>query len=89
MPHSKHSLLEKHVQEMLADDIIEKSTSPFNSPLFMVPKSKNEWRPVADFRDLSKITVPPCCNMPILEEILQTLGDDNCVFSTVGLCSGF
>ncbi|KAK4326756.1 hypothetical protein Pmani_002773 [Petrolisthes manimaculis] len=44
---------------MLQQGIIENSVSNFNSPMFLVPKSSGEWRPVVDFRALNKITVPP------------------------------
>ncbi|KAK4307194.1 hypothetical protein Pmani_020169 [Petrolisthes manimaculis] len=74
---------------MLEQGIIENSISNFNSPMFLVPKSSGEWRPVVDFRALNKITVPPRYPMPVLEEILQNLGEQNTVFSTLDLCSGF
>ena len=89
MPHSKKDTLEKHIQTMLEDDVIESSTSPFNSPIFLVPKANGEWRPVVDFRALNKKTIPPRYPMPVLEQILQSLGDKNCIFSTLDLHAGF
>ena len=89
LPHSKRALVESTVSSMLQDGIIEHSVSPFNSPMFLVPKRSGDWRTVVDFRELNKLTVPPRYPMPVLEEILNSLGDENAVFSTLDLCSGF
>jgi hypothetical protein len=47
---------------MSFDGIIEPSTSPWNSPILVIPKKKdasvrNKWRIVVDFRKLNEVTV--------------------------------
>ena len=53
IPHKYRDELEKINSKMLKDDIIEPSTSPYNSPLICVTKKSGEVRPVIDFRTLN------------------------------------
>ena len=51
--------LNKQVQEILDSGIIEPSSSPKNSPLWIIPKKvdasgRNKWRIVSDFRLLNE-----------------------------------
>ena len=50
--------IDQQVHKLLDDDIIEHSTSPYNSPLLVVPKKSDgdekKWRLVVDFRQLNK-----------------------------------
>ena len=56
-PPKVHVLREK-VQEMLDQGIIRPSTSNYSSPIFLVPKGENDFRPVIDYRYLnSKISI--------------------------------
>ena len=56
-PPKVHVLREK-VQEMLDQGIIRPSTSNYSSPIFLVPKRENDFRPVIDYRYLnSKISI--------------------------------
>lgn len=89
IPHSRRTLMDDAVKDMLKEDIIEPAASPYNAPLFLVPKSNGEWRVVVDFRALNAQTVPDRFPMPVLSDLLQSIGDNNTVFSTLDLHSGF
>ena len=89
IPVSRRTRVEDAVRDMLAQDIVEPAASSFNAPLLLVPKSNGEWRVVVDFRKLNSITIPDRHPMPVLTDLLQSLGDSNEVFSTVDLQSGF
>ncbi|XP_045114700.1 uncharacterized protein LOC123506564 [Portunus trituberculatus] len=39
IPHSRRAMVDDAVRAMLQDDVIEPAASPFNAPLFLVPKS--------------------------------------------------
>ena len=88
LPHSQRATVDKAVQEMLEQGVIEESTSPWNSPLLLVPKQDGTWRPCIDFRQLNKVTVPDRFPIPVLSDLLRSLGR-NKVFSTLDLLSGF
>lgn len=89
IPHSRRTLVDEAVKAMITDDIVEPAASPFNAPLLLVPKPNGEWRIVVDFRQLNSITVPDRFPMPVLSDLLQSLGASNGVFSTLDLRSGF
>jgi hypothetical protein len=52
------------VQAVEEDDIIQRSTSPWSSPLHMVRKADGSWRPSGDFRQLNLVTEPDVYPLP-------------------------
>jgi hypothetical protein len=50
----KMQYLRKHIQQLLDDGVIEPSTSPYASPMFLVPKPDQTFRAVVDYRALNK-----------------------------------
>ena len=78
---------------MLTKQIIEHSTSPHNSPVWVVPKKrdssgKQKWRIVIDFRKLNEYTDQDAYPLPNIEDILNHLGKSK-FFTTLNLSSGF
>jgi hypothetical protein len=78
---------------MLTDGIIEPSTSPWNSPILVIPKkpdasAKKKWRIVVDFRKLNEVTIGDSFPLPAITEILHTFGKSK-YFSTIYCASGF
>jgi hypothetical protein len=88
VPHSQQVVLENHVQEMLDQNIIRPSLSPYNSPLILVKKKDGTLRPCVDFRKLNLHTVPDYFPIPNMQEVLQTIGNAK-IFTTCDLLSGF
>ncbi len=74
---------------MLAEGIIQESHSPWNSPLFLVPKKDGSYRAVVDFRRVNDATVPDHYPLPVLQDLLQFIGKNNTVYSTLDLKSDF
>ena len=77
----------------MRDYIIEPSTSPWYSPILVIPKKedasgKRKWRIVVDFRKLNEVTVGDSFPLPVISEILDTLGNSR-YFSTIDCASGF
>ena len=89
LPHSQRKVAHDLVNGMLAEGIIQESYSPWNSPLFLVPKKDGSFRAVVDFRRVNDATVPDHYPLPVLQDLLQSIGKDNTVFSTLDLKSGF
>lgn len=82
--------IEKQTKEMLHDDIIEPSTSPWNSPVVLVKKSNGEMRFCVDYRRLNSVTEPECFPLPRLEDVFDTIGNSKAkIFSVLDLRSGF
>jgi len=78
---------------MLADGVIQHSTSPWKSPNLVVPEKtdasgKMKWRLIVDFRKLNDVTIGDSFAIPLISEVLNSLGNSKC-FSTVDCASGF
>jgi len=85
--------INKQVGALLHDSIIEPSTSPYNSPLWIVPKKADSvgnkrWRMVIDYRALNEKTIGDAYPLPNITDILDQLGNAK-YFSVLDLASGF
>ncbi|KAK3889412.1 hypothetical protein Pcinc_006591 [Petrolisthes cinctipes] len=89
LPHSQRQIVDDTVKDMLKQKVIEPSTSPWSSPIFLVPKKDGTYRPVIDYRRVNQQTVPDKYPMPHLNDLLQAIGEGNKVFSTLDLLSGY
>jgi hypothetical protein len=79
IPEVHREEVQRQTEQMLRDGIIESSTSPWNWPIPVIPKKadasgKNKWRIVVDFRKLNEVTVGDSFPLPVISEILETLG---------------
>ena len=54
MTKEKLQALEQLVQEQLEAQHIEESTSPWNSPIFVIKKKSGKWRMLTDLRTIDK-----------------------------------
>ena len=80
--------LETMLGELIDKDWVETSHSPFNNPIFLVPKSNGKWRIVLDFRGLNAITVKDKYRLPRIDELLNQVIAHK-VLSTMDLVDGF
>lgn len=92
-PHIHEKEISKQINEMLAQGIIKESNSPYNSPLWIVPKKldnsgKKKWRIVIDYRKLNEVTVDDKFPIPNVEDIMDKLGRAQ-YFTTLDLAKGF
>jgi len=92
-PEATKSQINDEIEEMLKHNIIKPSKSPWNAPVLCVPKKKDEngtmrYRIVVDFRSLNTITKPFIYPIPLITDILDSLGNSQ-YFSTLDLKSGF
>ncbi len=74
---------------MLSQDVIEPSDSEWNCSLILVPKPDGTMRPVIDYRELNKKTIPDRLPLPAISDILRGLGTTNKLFSTIDIKSAF
>lgn len=92
-PMAMKDAIEEHIQKHLDQNIIRPSKSPYNAPVWVVPKKMNasgirESRMVIDFRKLNEVTIPDRYPIPEINEVLAQLGS-NKWFSVIDLKSGF
>lgn len=92
LPQSQKEEINKQVEQLLVNDLIELSQSSYNSPLLLVPKKSTDgtkkWRMCVDYRLLNKKLVPDKFPLPRIDEILDGLGNAK-YFSVMDLQSGF
>lgn len=92
-PHCHREEVCNQIQKMLDDNIIRPSTSPWNSPIWVVPKKIDaagiqKWRIVVDYRKLNAKTIDDKFPIPNITDILDKLGRSR-YFTTLDLASGF
>ena len=89
LPHSQRQIVEDHVKDMKAQGVIQDSLSPWNSPIFLVPKKDGSFRPVIDYRRVNEVTETEKYPLPVLKDLLMSLGEGNTIFSSLDLLSGY
>lgn len=65
----------QETQEMLKNDVIEESTSPYQSLVAMVKKFNGQYRFAVDYRKLNSITGLVSFPIPKLDEVFDTIAD--------------
>jgi len=73
---------------LLQEGIIQPSKSPWATPLHMVPKKNNTWRPCGDYRKLNSQTIADSYPVPHIEDFAQSLHQKQ-VFSTLDLVRAY
>lgn len=88
IPFRMREAMDAAVQDFLADNIIQPSTSPYNSPTLMVPKRDGGFRLVVDFRRLNDHVITDPHPLPRISQIMEALGKAR-YFSALDLLHGF
>lgn len=85
--------VDKQIEGMLQQGIIVPSNSPYNSPIWVVPKKidnsgEQKWRIVVDYRKLNDQTISDRFPIPNIDDLFDKLGKCN-YFTTLDLAKGF
>lgn len=92
LPHTQKQEINRQVQNLFENKLIEHSTSNFNSPLILVPKksptNEKRWRMCVDYRALNKKLIADKHPLPRIDDILDSFGRAK-YFSILDLYSGF
>jgi hypothetical protein len=93
IPEIHREEVQKQTEHMLRDGTIAPSSSPWNSPILVIPKKsdasgKKKLRIVVDFIKLNDATIGDSFPIPVISEILDALGKSK-YFSTIHCANGF
>lgn len=80
--------INKQIQALVTNDVIEESHSPWSSPIVMVKKIDGSFRFCVDYRRLNKVTVKDSHPLPRTDDTLDALSG-SVYFTTVDLSSGY
>lgn len=76
------------IDEMRAQGVVKPSSSPWSSPIVLVPKKDGSLRFCVDYRRLNSVTKKDVYPLPRIEDILVTLGKAK-YFSMLDLAAGY
>ena len=88
VPPAKREGTQKLLYNMLQNDIIQPSSSPWASPVLLVQKQDGSQHFCVDYRKLNNVTKKDAYPIPRIDDTLDTLAG-SCWFSTLDLVSGY
>ncbi|CAF4208079.1 unnamed protein product, partial [Adineta steineri] len=86
--HLNRQVINKEVQKMLHNRIIEPSNSPWAAPVVIVKKSDGSPRFCIDYRRLNTITQKDVYPLPRIDDVIERLNGSK-IFSKLDLRSGY
>jgi transposase InsO family protein len=84
----RQKVIDQHVEQLLRDDIIEPSTSPWCSPVCLPVKADGTHRFAIDLRKVNKVTTADSYPNPTINEALDAMNGASW-FSSIDLKSGY
>ena len=88
LPNALRPVVEEQVNEMLENQVIKPSNSPWSSPVVLVRKKDGSWRFCIDFRKLNEVTVKDAFPLPQVADLVDSLSGHK-YFSTLDLASSY
>lgn len=76
------------IVDLLENNIIRESESPYASPITLVTKKNGQYRMCVDFRGLNSITIKDRYPLPLIEDQIDALSSAKW-FTSLDMASGF
>jgi len=88
VPYHQQKEVDRQIQTMLENDVIQESTSPWSSGIVLVEKKDGTRRFCIDYRRLNHVTIKDAYPLPRIDESLDQLSGSKW-FSCLDLSSGY
>ncbi|GFN81881.1 reverse transcriptase [Plakobranchus ocellatus] len=88
IPFAAQAFVEAEVRSLLELGVIERSTSPYCSPIVLVRKKDGSLRLYIDFRKLNALTVQDATNIPLPEDLFTQLSHST-IFTSCDLSKAY
>jgi hypothetical protein len=88
LPEAEKKILQGIIDELLNNEIIRESNSPYASPILLVKKKTGVYQMCVDYRRLNAVTIKNQYPLPLIDEQLDRLGGNH-YFTTLDVASGF
>jgi transposase InsO family protein len=84
----EQEMIEQEVNELLSNNIIRESSSPWSAPVVLVDKADGSKRFCIDYRMINNVTVKDSYPIPVIRDAIDLLHGAR-YFSTIDFCSGY
>src|ERR1041384_8712211 len=84
----ENEFIDSEIKEMLKQNLIQPSTSPWSFPVVVVKKKNGKFRFCVNYKPLNDVTKKDNYPLPRIDEILDSLKDAKW-FTTLDLASGY
>ena len=88
IPMALEEKVDKMISDLLENDIIKPSDSPWNAPIVVVAKKNGDIRMCVDYRKLNAVTKRPVYPIPATQQLLDCLNGAR-FFTTLDLSQGY
>jgi hypothetical protein len=85
---AKLAIIKQEVDAMRDLGVIRPSRSEWSSPIILVKKPNNEWRPCVDYRQINQITKGETYPLPRLDDLIDQVGQAPFI-TTLDLSKGY
>lgn len=88
LSYSEKQKVQDTIEDLLTQNIIRPSNSPYASPIVLVKRKNGDTRLCIDYRNLNKVTARDNFPLPLIEDCLEIL-EGKQYFTTIDLKNGF
>jgi len=88
VPINVEEWVDQQVENLLNQNVIRKSTSPWSAPVVVVTKKTGDYRLCVDYRRLNSVTIRPTFNIPDTRVLFDALHGST-IFSCIDLSNAY